>query len=140
MAPESPLLNIAGERELLEWFGRVPRSHDAEIKEIALLSIGESRLRIRAWDMTDKVDSKGFFILEKRAAVTISLSGVTSINLNGFDLPGIIFELKISRIGDCFQVSWTGSYGVEGDIEAKGLSFALEPAQPDNRSQGLAGE
>jgi hypothetical protein len=126
------LLNVAGERDLIDWFGGVPRFHDAELKEIAPLSTGESRLRVRAWNTTGKVDNKGYFILEKHATVTIALSNVTSINLSDFDLPGIIFDLKISKIDDQFQVSWSGSYGVAGDIKARGLSFAREREQPDN--------
>jgi hypothetical protein len=37
--------------------------------------------------------------------------------------------MAISRVGDEFELMWTGSYGVEGTIRAKNLSFSLEPGK-----------
>lgn len=129
MTVVNTLLDVPGARELVEWFGRIPRFHDAKLREITLSSVAPSQLRISAWNMTDKVDDKGFFILEKHAVVTITLHAVKSVNLSDFDLPGIIFDLEISKIGDMFKMVWSGSYGVEGSLTAKELSFTLEPGK-----------
>jgi hypothetical protein len=126
---EKALLGVAGEGTVISWFGRMPRFHDAELREIVLSSNGPNLLRILAWNMTDKTDEKGYFILEKHAVVTITLDAVTAVNLSDFNLPGIILDMAVSRLGDEFELAWTGSYGVEGAIRAKNLSFALEPGK-----------
>jgi len=81
---------------LLAWFGRVPRFHDAELLEITLASKGESVLRIHTWEMTNQVDDRGYFVLDKHVVVTITLHSVTEISLSDFDLPGIIGSLEVT--------------------------------------------
>ena len=132
MTAEKALLGVPGEDTLISWFGRMPRFHDAELREVVLSSKGPNLLRILAWNMTDRTDEKGYFILEKHALVTITLDAVTSVNLSDFDLPGIIFDMAVSRLGDEFELTWTGSYGVAGTIRAKNLSFALEPGKVES--------
>lgn len=129
MTADNTLLDVPGANALIEWFGRVPRFHDAHLLEITLSSIGPRRLRISTWIMTDKVDDNGYFVLEKHAVVTLTLNFVTSVSLSEFDLPGIIFDLEISKIERMYHVTWTGSYGVNGTLMAKELSFALEPQE-----------
>jgi hypothetical protein len=112
----------------------MPRFRDAQLREILLSSKGPSLLRIEAWNTTDRADEKGYFILEKHAVVTITLDAVTSLKLSDFNLPGIIFDLAISRVRDEFELVWTGSYGVEGTMTAKNMSFAVEPRKIENSS------
>ena len=118
---------ISGGQALIDWFGRVPRFHDAELQEIRLASKGPSTLRIRTWQMTDQVDDRGYFVLDKHVMVTITLERVSSVALDHFNLPGIIDYLEITSVENGFQLSWTGSYGVEGRLRAGQLRIDFAP-------------
>ena len=93
------LSDVAGAQAVIEWFGRFPLFHDAHLNEIVLSSKGPSWLRIATWNITDKIDDKGYFILEKHAVVVITLHDITSANLGNFNFPGIILSMRISRTG-----------------------------------------
>jgi len=115
---------------LLAWFGRVPRFHDAELLEITLASKGESVLRIHTWEMTNQVDDRGYFVLDKHVVVTITLHSVTEISLSDFDLPGIIGSLEVTSQDGVYQLEWDGSYGVSGTLSAKQMQMELKPGKP----------
>lgn len=128
--PDTALKNVAGLDTLVHWFGRMPRFHDAKLLDIALHGHKSSTLRIHAFQMTDKVDEQGYFVLEKHAVVTLSLEEVTSASLTDFNPPGIIHDLRITHAGDGVQITWNSSYGAEGALTAKRLSIALQPGKP----------
>src|SRR5689334_22409117 len=102
MTSEAVLRDLPGGGALLGWFGYVPRFHDANLLEIDLSSNRPSLLRIHTWMMTDKTDARRHFILDKQVIVTISLREVRQISLNGFDLPGIIGVMEITKIDDAY--------------------------------------
>ncbi|ARM91980.1 hypothetical protein RHEC894_PD00476 (plasmid) [Rhizobium sp. CIAT894] len=132
MSSTSILHDIPGGKPLLEWFGRVPRFHDAKLLEIAFSNSGAGLLRIHAWNMTDEVDAAGYFVLDKHAIVTLTLEGVSAINCTDFDMaPGIIFDLEITKVDEHFRVEWDASYGVTGLVTARHIRINLEPGKPD---------
>ncbi len=132
MPSTSVLHDIPGGNALFEWFGRVPRFHDSKLLEITVSSNGAGLLRIHAWSMTDEVDAKGYFVLDKHAIVTLTLEGVTAINCTDFDMvPGIIFDLEITKVDEHFRVEWDASYGVTGLITARRVRIGLVPGKPD---------
>jgi len=130
MTSELTLQEIPGGSALLGWFNRVPRFHDAKLLEIVLSSKGSNALRIHAWQITDRVDKAGNFILDRNVIVTITLSEVTRIALNDFNLPAIIGSLEIDKVDAEYRIAWDVAYGVEGCIHAKGLRFDLVPGTP----------
>jgi Immunity protein 50 len=131
MTTEAVLDLIPGGRALIDWFGRVPRFHDAELSEIALFSKAPSTLRIRTWQMTDKVDERGYYVLDEHVVVTVTLETVTDVSLCDFHLPGIISDLDITQADDGFELRWSGSYGVAGTIRCKRASFHLQPEKAE---------
>lgn len=125
------LHDIPGGEALVEWFGRVPCFHDAELLEVTFSSKGAGLLRIHAWNMTDEVDAKGYFVLDKHAMVTLALDGVSAINCADFDMvPGIIFDLEITKVDEQFRIEWSSSYGVAGFVTARHMVINLEPGKP----------
>ncbi|HVJ40509.1 MAG TPA: hypothetical protein VM639_03380 [Dongiaceae bacterium] len=127
----SVLKDVPGSEALVRWFGRLPRFHDAYLLEISFFGKGSGLLRIHAWNMTDQVDAQGYFVLDKHAVVILALEGVNAINLTDCDmLPGIIFDLEITKAGEHFRIEWSESYGVNGFIIAKQIQVTLEPGQP----------
>lgn len=131
MSPTSVLSDIPGGKSLLEWFGRIPRFHDAKLLEISFSSNGEGLLRIHAWNMTNEVDAEGYFLLDKHAIVTLAFEGVSVISCSDFDMvPGIIFDLEIAKVGGSFRIEWYASYGVSGFVTAKNIQISLVPREP----------
>jgi hypothetical protein len=124
------LATIPGGRALVDWFGRTPNFHDAELQEIKLASSGPSSLRLRTWEITNTVDSRGYFILDKHVLVTITLEEVSYVALDHFNLPGIVFDLEMTNADGSYEVRWSGSYGVEGTLRAKRMRIDFSPAEP----------
>ena len=92
--------------------------------------------------MTDQVDAAGFFVLDRRASVTLHMRGVSGVKLEG-DASSIISRLIIRRldanapasdwiscmgptIGD-IEVMFDTSIGLYGSIFAKELEFEIQP-------------
>ncbi|WP_454817835.1 hypothetical protein [Labrys neptuniae] len=130
-APASGLHELPGGEALLAWFGRVPRFHDGELLEIAFFGKGEGLIRIHAWNLTDKADESGHLITDRHAVVTFALEGVSTIDCTDFDMmPGIIFELDVTRVEEGLRFEWSPSYGVCGAVTARQARIALEPGKP----------
>ena len=130
MTPETILREIPGGEDLLDWFGRVPGFHDANMLELNLASNGGSSIRIHTWNTTDKTDAQNYFVLDKHVVVTISLDEVSHVALTDFHRPAIIFSLEITKAGEEYQFAWNASYGVEGSLRAKHAHFYLTPGKP----------
>lgn len=100
--------------------------------EISFFGKGQGLLRIHAWNMTDVVDAKGYFVLDKHAVVTFALQDVSQISCTDFDMvPGVISDLSITKVDEHFRIEWSASYGVDGVIHAKRIRIALVPGKPD---------
>lgn len=128
----STLHGIPGVEALVEWFGRMPRFHDAELLEISFSSKGAGVLRVHAWNMTDEVDAQGYFVLDRHVVVTLALDGVSTIDCADFHMvPGIIFDLEITKVDEHFRIEWSASYGVTGSVTAKQVQITLEPGKPE---------
>jgi hypothetical protein len=125
------LHDIPGGEALFDWFGRVPRFHDAELLEITFSGKGSGLLRIHAWNTTNKVNARGYFVLDKHVVVTLALEAVSAIDCTNFDMvPAIILDLEITRIDQGFRLEWSASYGASGSISAKEVRITLEPGEP----------
>lgn len=141
------LESIPGGPELLAWFGRVPSFHDAEIISLHLNRTGPSTLSIQTWEITDTVDSKGFYALEKQAVVTFTLEEIENLELEGFTHQNIVGGLKLNRIEaktpslgmprtqpsrpqpDLYEIILHPCYGLSGSIRAQQVSIALTPIE-----------
>ncbi len=142
--------SVSGGPELLAWFGYVPSFHDAEIIGLHLNRTGPSTLRIHTWDVTGKVDSKGFFVHEKDVVVTFTLEEIESLELEGFSHQNVIGGLELNRIEaetskfgmqsirpprsqpDFYEIVLHPCYGLAGTIRARRVSLALAPGKPDS--------
>ncbi|MGA9510309.1 MAG: Imm50 family immunity protein [Candidatus Sulfotelmatobacter sp.] len=124
----SGLESIAGAQELYDWFGYWPSFHDAEVRELRL-SIGEtSHLVFHTWQMTDKVDVKGFYETTKHIVVEFELKSISIINITSDPWDRSIFlSLSLEKTENGFQLSFDAAYGLSGSIEARGVSIRLTP-------------
>jgi Immunity protein 50 len=130
MTSEAILREIPGGDALFEWFGRAPLFHDAYLLEISLSTKRSSVMRLHTWEMTDRTDAKGYFILEKHVVVTVTFSEVMNIALSDFNLKGIVDRMHITKIDGDYEFAWDASYGVDGSIRAKQAHIGLTPGKP----------
>lgn len=63
--------------------------------------------------------------------MTVTIEGVTEVNLVDFKLPGIIGDMVIASHDAGFRISWDSAYGVSGSIVADSIRFEIEALQPD---------
>lgn len=131
--------SLPGGAALIEWFGFVPTFHDATLEGLKITE-GAVTLRLKAFRMTRDVDAAGYYVLDRHAVVTLSLSGVSGISITG-NASSIISELRIRRLsanasgwkscggpeaGD-FEIDFTSSYGLYGQLFARDLALAFTP-------------
>jgi len=82
--------------------------------------------------MTNEGNANGYFVLDKHAVVTLALEGVSAVNCADFDMvPGVILDLKITKVDGHLRVEWSASYGVNGFVTARHASISLIPGKPD---------
>ena len=122
--------SIPGADALAVWFGSWPSFHDAEIHELHLDRQRVSWLKIHTWRMTDRVDDKGYYVLEKHVMVTFNLKGVTTLVLDDFSHQNVISELVIEQVRDGLVMTLEPCYGLSGMIEAKEISIEFTPIAP----------
>jgi hypothetical protein len=136
---------VVGGTELVQWFGRVPSFHDAEILSLCLHRRGESFLRLHGWIMTGAVGQDGYFILDKHAIVTFRLTEIMDLQLSSFSRQNVIGGLTLRRapyrpdrrphltsdpLPEDIEVELEPCYGLDGLIRARSVSITFEPGKP----------
>jgi hypothetical protein len=132
-------LALDGAKQVVDCFGYMHDFHDATLSKLEL-SNGNAQIALNVCHMTDEVDGKGFFVLDRHALVTIHLTGVTGVSLTGA-ADSIVEQLNIRRVeadhnvgrtvagpvpGN-FEVRWESAWGLEGAIFAREVRFELVP-------------
>ncbi len=130
MTLPTELKSIKGAQELYNWFGFWPSFHDAEVVRLHLNRKGPSYLAAHTWEMTERVDSKGYYELAKHAVVQFVLEDLLTLSLEGFSGQNVIFGLSIERIEKGFRLTLDPCYELSGSIEAESLSINLAPGAP----------
>ena len=121
------LAGIAGDPEVYDWFGRWPQFHDAEVLSLHLNRTGTSVLTVHAWDMTDKVDSGGFYVLQKHIIVRFLLDGITESSFEDFNHQNVLFGLQLTKQDAGFNLTLDSSFGLSGSILAKNPAIEMTP-------------
>jgi len=135
---------IPGGSELVAWFGREPRFHDAEIVGLNLRRRAESTLDVHFWTATGEVDERGYFVLDNHVLVTFAMEEIVDLELDGFNHQNAIYGLSLRRspidperapyvMGDSpddFEIEIEGAYGMEGRIRCQKISIRLTPGKP----------
>jgi hypothetical protein len=122
---------ISGASDVVSWFGHWPSFHDAEIISLHLNRSGPSTLVLYAWNMTDKVDASGHYVLEKHALVTFTLLGIADLELADFSGQNVIGSLVIERQDKRFRIKLSPCYGLCGTLDADSVNVSVQPGRPD---------
>ena len=92
------LKHIVGADRLVDRFGRWPSFHDAVIIRITFDSVGVSgptaEMLAHTWAMTDTVNEKGYYVLEKHTLVRFRFEHLISFELSDFSCPAILNRLS----------------------------------------------
>jgi len=140
------LLNrVAGGRELVEWFGYAPRFHDAEVLSVILdrEDSGSCAIKLHGFEMTNEVDTDGYFVLTKHVVVTFVFRDLTETELGGFNTQNALMGITIERgLDGQFRMEIEPAWGLGGIVEGRELEISFEPGLPTGsqylkRGQGL---
>jgi hypothetical protein len=121
---------IEGKSKVVEWFGKWPAFHDAEIVSLELVRYGNSILKIHTWNITNQLNEKGYYVTDKHAVVSFTLIDVINLELFGFG-QNVISELEIEQIEQGYRLAVKPCYGLHGFIEAKKIIVDLQPANAE---------
>jgi hypothetical protein len=96
---------VEGSDKLTSIFGCWPSFHDAEVIDLHLRhsEVAEhSRPRlpvlttkVHLWELTDEVDSQGFYVLKHHTLATLRFHDVLDLKMLGFTHQNVIFGLSI---------------------------------------------
>jgi hypothetical protein len=130
-----PVPRIPGYDEVVEWFGRWPSFHDAEVLELHLDRSGPSWVKLHVWLMTNKINVQGQYVQEKHATVTFKFENVTNLNLADFSSQNVIFGLNLERRETGYRLELSPCYGLAGYLEAERISVTVAPGKPANQKR-----
>ena len=106
---------VTNGEQLVAAMGYWPSFHDANVVEVFRANNSFSA-KIHVFEMTDKVDPKGYFVLQKHHLVTFSFNGVQSNSLPGGYTTDCLDELVFAKVGDNVQVSFESVMGQSGEV------------------------
>jgi hypothetical protein len=137
--------DVPGGADLVSWFGEVPTFHDAEILSLDLRRDAQSTLRLHGWINTGSVGQDGYYVLDRHAIVTFTLTDVMDLQLDGFSIQNVIFGLVLRRapnrperrgylaldpLPQDIELELEPCYGLSGLIRARSVSITFEPGKP----------
>jgi hypothetical protein len=134
---ETVLERINGADAVIEWFGRWPSFHDAEVIEFRLLRDGLSRLAVHAWRTLPEVDADGYYKLDKHAVITFLISNIKDLELAGedFNRQNVLRGLTLENADGRIKIQLWPSYGIGGYIVAGIVTVEMAPGEPSARRQ-----
>lgn len=136
--------NIGGHGKAISHFGHWPSFHDSEVVSITLeRDARENELepvliaRIHAFNTTDKVDAKGYFVTEKHGVVRFRFTGIRELSLSEFNCQNALMDISFVDIADRqmeglrFEVSFDPAYGVSCSFQCASIEIeGIEPGPP----------
>jgi hypothetical protein len=125
--------DLPGAQALIEWFGRRPSFHGAEILSLSLDRTGASCIRLHTWDLTSEVDAKGYYVLRNHVVVSFLLDDISDLELAGFSHQNVIFSRSVARLKYGFQLCLDLCYGLAGTLNARTIRVEFEPGMPAQR-------
>jgi len=126
--------DLPGAQALIEWFGRRPSFHDAEILSVSLDRARTSCIRLHTWDLTSEVDAKGYYVLKNHVVVWFLLEGVSDLELAGFSHQNVISGLTVKRSQEGFELLLGQCYRLAGTLTAGSIRVEFASGKPPRAS------
>ena len=127
---------ILNHKAVVDFYGHWPSFHDAKVSDYVAPTQGSQSLvlTVHTWQMTDKVDAKGYFVLEKHALVSFSFDSIFDIEMAAFDADNILFAIEFFPSIDCssFRIVLDSVMDKSGSFSARrGEVTSVIPCTPD---------
>lgn len=127
---------ILNHKAVVNLYGRWPSFHDAQVLDYDAPALEGYSLAftVHTWQMTDKVDAKGYFVLEKHALVSFRFDAIFDVQMAAFDSGNILFGLEFfpSTDDSSFRVVLDSVMDKSGSFSArKGEVVSVIPCTPD---------
>jgi hypothetical protein len=93
-------------QEVIKAFGYWPDFHDAPVISCSFRDGSDSTLdlALQAWEMTDELDARGYFIARKHHLVYFRFAGITEAEVHYFtDVGNILFRISFSPVEQFHQ-------------------------------------
>ena len=127
---------VEGSGRLTRVMGYWPSFHDANIRSVQA-SDDLLTFVVHVFSMTDAVDPKGFYVLEKHHLVRISLEGITSSTLDGTYFSDCLDQLSFKRFGDWIRVNFDSHLDQGGEVLCRRAEILeVVPCSPEGARLG----
>ena len=133
MIPPSYIANYAA---VVDFYGYWPSFHDAEVLEYQEPSAENRTVKftLHTWQMTDQVDSEGYFVLQKHALISFHFAGIHDADMDSFRSDNILFGLNFIPPDELssFRVELDSVMDMSGAFSAtSGEVTSIRPCNPD---------
>lgn len=139
---------LDNERLVADAFGYWPSFHDAEVHWLRLerpfkeeLGYAEPAVEflIHGWEMTNEVDARGYYVLQKHHLVQFRFEGLGESDLSGFNHQNAILGLRISKAegdgAERIRVVFEHAHGLCGHFTAvSGQVVSVTPCDDEGRA------
>ena len=132
---------------LTDIFGYWPSFHDAEVISFEMFRGPQNvpepffRVKLHVFEMTNEVDSRGFFVLKNHSFVTFSFRGVDESHVKWFNHQNALWELAIVDISSRqlehlkFEIHFASAFGVEAEFKCRSVAVeAVDSIDPRDMS------
>jgi hypothetical protein len=114
---------IHNNKAVVDLYGAWPSFHDANVLTYAK-PCPESQaltLTLHAWQMTNEVDSNGYFVLRNQALVSFRFTGLFEVDMDNFGADNILFGMEFFPMDDgaSFRVVLDSVIDRSGSFSAK---------------------
>lgn len=127
---------IRNHEAVLEFFGRWPSFHDANVVAYQLAADAIT-LTLHTWLMTNELDAKGYFVLANHGLVSFRFDGLHDVQMEAFRSENILFGLNFSQCSPpaSFRVELDSVMDMSGAFSARsGEVVSVTPCTEDGRA------
>ena len=135
---------ITGADQVTKIFGYWPSFHDSEVVRLEFVR-GDPSVAgpfvladIHAFEITDEIDSEGFFVARKNTLVSLRFEGIDRLKLEGFNHQNALWGLDVIDIRSkqmenlAYKVYFDGSFGVHCEFMCHDVRVErVRPWTPD---------
>ena len=130
---------ILNHQAVVNLYGRWPSFHDANVLEYTTPDAKSQSLgfTLHTWQMTNEVDAKGFYVLQKHALVSFLFHNIYDVNMDKFRSGNILFGMELipSTGLSSFRVQLDSVMDMSGSFSARsGEVISVIPCTSDGKA------
>ena len=135
----TPIDRIENSESVTSLFGYWPSFHDAEVLQISISRSSEHdggpslSADVHVFEMTQQVDSDGYYVNHKHSVVTLLFQGLDELSLDGFNHQNALSDLSIAETepGGMLRVNFDSAYGLDSEFTCRTMKVvSVVPGVP----------